>query len=80
MARRLASLAWLSGCKKRFGIANAREFAPLFYTHKIKQTKDCIHLVDFYLKIIEVVGASQLDVQFVLPLQPEAADSVGRLL
>jgi len=77
---RTASLAWLSGCKKRFGIANAREFAHLFYTHKITQTQDCIHLVDFYLKIIQNVGAYELSVQFVLPHHPEAADSVGRLL
>ena len=77
---RTASLAWLSGCKKRFGIASAREFAPLFYTHKITQTKDCIHLVDYYLKIIKATGASEFDVQFVLPQHPEAADSVGRLL
>ena len=77
---RTASLARLSGCKKRFGIANAREFAPLFYTHKITQTKDCIHLVDYYLKIIKAAGASELDVQFVLPQHPEAADSVSRLL
>ncbi|NQT01323.1 MAG: glycosyltransferase family 9 protein, partial [Planctomycetes bacterium] len=77
---RTASLAWLSGCKKRFGIAGAREFAHFFYTHKIKHTKDCIHLVDYYLKIIKAAGASELDVQFVLPQHPEAADSVRRLL
>ena len=77
---RTASFAWLSGCKKRFGIASAREFAHFFYTHKITQTKDCIHLVDFYLKITKAAGASELDVQFVLPQHPEAADSVGRLL
>ncbi len=77
---RTASLAWLSGCKKRFGIAKAREFAHLFYTHKITQTQDCIHLVDYYLKIIQAAGASELDVQFVLPQHPEAADSAGRLL
>jgi len=77
---RTASMAWLSGCKKRFGIAGAREFAHLFYTHKIKQTKDCIHLVDFYLKIIKAAGATELDVQFILPEHPEAADAVNRLL
>jgi len=77
---RTASLAWLSGCKNRFGIAKAREFAPLFYTHKITQTKDCIHLVDYYLKIIKAAGASELDVEFVLPQHPEAAESVERLL
>jgi len=77
---RTASFAWLSGCKKRFGIASAREFAHFFYTHKITQTKDCIHLVDYYLKIIKAAGASDLDVQFVLPQHPEAADSVAGLL
>jgi heptosyltransferase-1 len=77
---RTASLAWLSGCKKRFGIAGAREFAHLFYTHKIKQTKDCIHLVDFYLKIIKAAGATELDVEFILPEHPEATDSIKNLL
>ena len=77
---RTASLAWLSGCKKRFGMANAREFAHFFYTHKITQTHDCIHLVDFYLKIIQSAGAPDLSVQFVLPHHPEAAEAVGRLL
>jgi ADP-heptose:LPS heptosyltransferase len=32
---RTASLAWLTGCKKRFGMKNAREFAYLFYTHTV---------------------------------------------
>jgi lipopolysaccharide heptosyltransferase I len=77
---RTASLAWLSGCKKRFGIANAREFAPYFYTHKIEQTKDCIHLVDYYLKITEAAGATELGAQFVLPEHPQADDSVRKLL
>jgi len=77
---RTASLAWLSGCKKRFGMSKARELAPLFYNHKITQTQDCIHMVDYYLKIIQVAGASHLDVEFVLPHHPEAADSVSRLL
>jgi len=77
---RTASLAWLSGCKKRYGMSKARELAPLFYTHKITQMQSCIHVVDYYLKIIKTAGASQLDVEFVLPHHPEATDSVGRLL
>ncbi|MGD8787606.1 MAG: glycosyltransferase family 9 protein [Phycisphaerales bacterium] len=77
---RTASLAWLSGCKKRYGIAHAREFAHLFYTHKIHQTEDCIHLVDYYLKIIQTAGASKLDVEFVLPEHQEAIETVSKLL
>jgi len=77
---RTASLAWLSGCKKRLGMANARELARIFYTHKAAQDRACIHLVDYYLKIIQTAGASSLDVQFVLPQDPAAADSISRLL
>lgn len=77
---RTASLAWLSGCKKRFGIASAREFAHLFYTHKVTHDRKCIHLVDYYLKIVKTAGASDLDVEFILPNNPAACDSVGRLL
>jgi len=77
---RAASLAWLSGCKRRFGMAKTRELAHLFYTHKTPQTKELIHLVDYYLEITKTAGAAESDVQFVLPHHPEAADSLGRLL
>ena len=77
---RTASLGWLSGCKKRFGMANAREFAHIFYTHKVSQDQDCIHLVDYYLKIVRTAGASETQVQFVLPQPAAAADSISRIL
>jgi len=77
---RTASLAWLTGCKKRFGMANARELAHIFYTHKIDQNQDCVHLVDYYLKITQALGTSELAVQFVLPADPAALNSVDRIL
>jgi heptosyltransferase-1 len=77
---RTASLAWLSGCKLRFGMANAREFATVFYTHKIPQNIECIHMVDYYLKIIQAAGASDFGVEFVFPQNPAAEESVSRLL
>ena len=77
---RTASLAWLSGCKKRYGMANAREFATIFYTHKIPQNIENIHMVAYYLKIIQAAGASECGVEFVLPQNPVAEDSVGELL
>jgi len=77
---RTASLAWLSGCKKRFGMTNARELAHIFYTDKVPQDSDCYHLVDYYLKIIRTAGAFELGVKFVLPQRAEATDSVDRLL
>ncbi|MHC4076308.1 MAG: glycosyltransferase family 9 protein [Planctomycetota bacterium] len=77
---RTASLAWLSGCKKRFGMANAREFGHIFYTRKIAQDENCIHLVDFYLKIVQAAGASDIDVEFVFGEDPQAMNSVNSLL
>jgi heptosyltransferase-1 len=77
---RTASLAWLSGCKKRFGMANAREFGHIFYTHRISQNRECIHLVDYYLKIVRTAGVSDVGVQFVFPQYGDAADSVKKLL
>lgn len=76
---RTASLSWLSGCEKRFGMAKAREFGHIFYTHRVEQNQDCIHLVDYYLKMVRTAGASDTDVQFILP-QDDAAESAKKLL
>jgi ADP-heptose:LPS heptosyltransferase len=59
---------------------NAREFAGLFYTHKISQNSDSTHLVDYYMKIARAAGAQNTTVQFVLPVDEGADDSVNRLL
>ncbi|MDD5328180.1 MAG: glycosyltransferase family 9 protein [Phycisphaerae bacterium] len=77
---RTAIFAWLSGCRKRFGMTSAREFGHIFYTRKISQDKDCIHLVDYYLKIVRTAGAWRTDVQFLLPADPVADAAVERLL
>jgi len=77
---RTACFSWLSGCKNRFGMANAREFSRIFYTHKIKQDEDCIHLVDYYLKIIKTSGVSDINVQFVLPHNSDVEVAVKKII
>lgn len=77
---RTASLAWLSGCKKRFGRAGAREFAHIFYTDKVPQGMNCTHLVDYYLEIIRTAGAGETNVEFILPEKPAAAEAIDKLL
>lgn len=77
---RTAFFSWVSRCKNRFSMAETREFADIFYTHKIPQDTACAHLVDYYLEIIRAAGASELDVEFVLPQNPAAADSAHSLL
>jgi heptosyltransferase-1 len=77
---RTASLAWLSGCKRRFGMASAREFAHIFYTHKTQRDQNSIHVVDYYLKMVRAAGASQTEAEFLLPIDSSATDSVKGLL
>ncbi len=77
---RTAFLGWLSGCKKRFGVADTREPARFLYTHTLPQDTDCIHVVDYYLKIVRSAGVSVPAVEFILPRNPVAADSVAKLL
>lgn len=77
---RTACLGWLSGCRRRFGTTTAREFAPLFYTHKVDQDRNCVHVVDYYLKVVQTAGARDVGVEFVLPQDKAAADSINRLL
>jgi lipopolysaccharide heptosyltransferase I len=77
---RTGLFARLTGCKKRFGMAGARELAHIFYTDKILQDKTCIHLVDYFLKIVGAAGVSDTRGEFILPQSCQAADSVKRLL
>lgn len=77
---RTASISWLTGCKKRFGFACPREFAHIFYTNKITQTNDTIHLVDYYLEIIKSAGASDIKAEFILPQNNDAEKYVKDLL
>jgi lipopolysaccharide heptosyltransferase I len=77
---RTAGLAWLSGCKNRFGMANARECASSFYSCKVPQDNQSIHLVDLYLKIVRAAGAANTEPHFTLPVDPAAEKSVKDLL
>ena len=43
---RTACLGWLSGCAKRFGMTDSREFARIFYTNSVAHQAGCIHVTD----------------------------------
>jgi heptosyltransferase I len=77
---RTAVLSRLSGCKIRFGPADGRELASLFYTDKIEYNSDCVHLVDFYLKMVKAAGADCSEIKFVLPIHQTAAQAAQKLL
>ncbi len=77
---RTAALAWLSGCRKRFGMADARELAHIFYTHRISQDQNCTHAVDHYLKTARAAGASDNTIEFALPQDQCVDETIKKLL
>lgn len=77
---RTAFLAHISGCKNTFGLVNAKELSGFFYTHRIRQRPDSIHVVDHYMDVIRAAGASDLNVEFTLPRDPDADESLARIL
>ena len=77
---RTALLSRLTGCRSRYGMANARELGHLFYNHKVIQDRDCIHLVDYYLKIVKASGAKVDEVEFILPYREDAEKRAMQLL
>jgi len=77
---RSASLAWLSGCKRRFGPIWRKELARYFYTTTIPPRLEWVHVIDYYLKLIEAMGATDLRVEFVLPEKPDAVTAARDLL
>ena len=77
---RTALFAWLSGCKKRFGPKDAREFASLFYNHKIAHNTDSIHVVDKFLDLVSATGASKIISEYNLSPTPQATEYIMKLL
>jgi len=75
---RTGLLARLSGCPQRFG-TRWRERAHLFYTTSIPPRLEWVHVVDYYLKLVEAMGGSDCRVEFVLPDKPAAAAADGLL-
>ena len=76
---RTGLLAWLSGCPLRFG-SRWREMAHLFYTTSIPPRLEWVHVVDYYLKLVEAMGGSDLRPEFVLPEKPTAETAARDLL
>ncbi len=76
---RTGLLSWCSGCPRRFG-PRWREMAYLFYTTSLAPRFEWVHVVDYYLKIVEMMGATDLRPEFILPENPVAAGAAHVLL
>jgi heptosyltransferase-1 len=77
---RTGALAWLSGCPRRFGMAESRELAHLFYTDSVPPDADKPHMVDYYLKIAAAAGASAGAAEFIFGQDRRAGEDTAGLL
>src|SRR5690606_37482491 len=49
-------MAWMTGARVRLGFANAREGAPIFYTHRVPVQTMEQHAVDRYRTMLDYLG------------------------
>ena len=56
---RSGAMAWLTGCSRRVGFANAREGSPFFYTQRVAVPTGSMHAVDRDLLVTEALGAAR---------------------
>jgi lipopolysaccharide heptosyltransferase I len=73
-------LAWQTRAPVRIGFANAREFAPLFYTHRIPISTMEQHAVDRYLRIALAAGCDDNPVEFPFALTESDRAAVSEML
>ena len=76
---RTALFGWMTGCRKRLGMKTSREFAHIFYTDKISQDDDSIHVIDYYNKVIATAGVTDAVVDYGLFVDEQAAARVKEI-
>jgi lipopolysaccharide heptosyltransferase II len=78
---RSGAMAWLSGCGRRIGFANAREGSSLFYTQLVEVPDGPRHAVDRYLLVAEALGAKRpTQPRFEFVDRPQDRQAVERIL
>jgi lipopolysaccharide heptosyltransferase I len=60
-------MGWATGARVRVGLAEAREGASRFYTHRVPTLEGSIHMVDRMLRVSREFGASVDSPSFLLP-------------
>jgi lipopolysaccharide heptosyltransferase I len=70
---RSAIFAKMTGCPRRIGLKEAREFASLFYTRQVARPADSVHILDYYFALLKEIG-----VETCLPDCPLTAPAAAR--
>src|SRR5262249_3277327 len=71
--------AWRTRAPFRVGFKNARELAPMFYTHRV-ETGQVQHAVDRYLALAEAIGCGTSPVEFRFVTTDEDRAAVSAML
>ncbi|MCS7033686.1 MAG: glycosyltransferase family 9 protein, partial [Phycisphaerae bacterium] len=61
---RSAWLGWISRAPIRVGFGNAREMAPLLYTHRVPVRQTGVHAIERYLTMIAALGCDTEPIEF----------------
>ncbi|MBN2445321.1 MAG: lipopolysaccharide heptosyltransferase I [Phycisphaerae bacterium] len=73
-------LALVSGARHRIGFQNAREFASLFYTHRVTPPRHIRHAVDRNLFLAKTLGLNVIRPAFPLGLRTDEIEAARVLL
>jgi lipopolysaccharide heptosyltransferase I len=73
-------LAWKTGAPVRVGFANAREFAPLFYSHRVPIDTPEQHAIERYVKLARFIGCDDGPIEFPFATTDADREHVDRLL
>ena len=77
---RSAVFAKMTGCANRIGMRDSREFARLFYTHRVDRPDNPIHFLDYYFEILKKIGVQRCLPASVLTAPAAAEDSIRQKL
>lgn len=77
---RTAFFGWITGCSRRLGMKDCREFAHIFYTDKVASDENSIHVIDLYNKVIAAAGVDEFDVDYALSVDVAARAKAASLL
>lgn len=77
---RSAIFAKMTGCPRRIGLKEAREFASLFYTCQVARPADSVHILDTYFAVLKEIGVETCRPDCRLTAPPAATASVQQKL
>lgn len=77
---RTGVFACMTGCPERIGMADCRELARLFYTRKVSRPAASVHVLDYYMAVLQEAGVKRFLHTCPLSAPPSAEQSLTEKL